>query len=132
MQSLTTGALAKAAGLGIETVRYYERRGLLPAPARKPSGYRAYPESAVRRLRFIKRSQELGFTLNEVKELLALWENPETDRSKVRVKALAKVSDIESRINDLTKVRAQLLELSVNCKGKGTTKECPIMLALSE
>ncbi|HMO35890.1 MAG TPA: MerR family DNA-binding protein [Gemmatales bacterium] len=132
MESLTTGALAKAAGLGIETVRYYERRGLLPAPARKPSGYRAYPEAAVRRLRFIKRSQELGFTLSEVKELLALWENPETDRAKVRAKALAKVSDIESRINDLTKVRAQLLELSANCKGKGTTKECPIMLALSE
>jgi Hg(II)-responsive transcriptional regulator len=132
MQSLTTGALAKAAGLGIETVRYYERRGLLPAPARKPSGYRSYPEAAVRRLRFIKRSQELGFTLSEVKELLALWENPETDRAKVRVKALTKVSDIESRINDLTKMRAQLLELSANCKGKGTTKECPIMLALSE
>lgn len=130
MQSLTTGTLAKAAGLGIETVRYYERRGLLPVPARKPSGYRAYPETAVRRLRFIKRSQELGFTLSEVKELLALWENPETDRSNLRAKALAKVSDIESRINDLTKVRAQLLELSANCKGKGTTKECPIMLAL--
>lgn len=132
MQSLTTGALAKAAGLGIETVRYYERRGLLPVPARKPSGYRAYPEAAVRRLSFIKRSQELGFTLSEVKELLALWENPGTDRAKVRAKALAKVSDIESRIHDLTKVRAQLLELSANCKGKGTTKECPIMLALSE
>ncbi|MBL8821119.1 MAG: MerR family DNA-binding protein [Planctomycetia bacterium] len=131
MGSLTTGALAKQAGLGIETVRYYERRGLLPVPARRSSGYRAYPEDAVLRLRFIKRSQELGFTLKEVKELLALWEDPETDRSIVRSKATAKAADIERRIRDLTVVRAKLLELSANCKGKGSTKQCPIMQALS-
>lgn len=130
--TLSSGTLAKKAGIGIETLRYYERRGLLRKPGRTPSGYRVYPEESVQRLRFIKRSQELGFTLKEIMELLALWEDPGTDRAKVRAKALAKVSDIETRIRDLSEVRAKLKVLSANCKGSGTTKRCPIILSLSE
>ena len=132
MNALSTGQLARQAEVGLETIRYYERRGLLAKPVRKPSGYRQYAEDAVRRLRFIKRAQQLGFTLNEIKELVALWEDPEADRSQVRQRALAKVADVEARIRDLEEVKTRLLYLSKTCHGQGSAKQCPIMLALAE
>src|SRR5438445_10622353 len=93
MGPLTIGQLARRAGVGIETVRFYERQGLLEEPARKESGYRQYQEDVVARLRFIKRAKELGFSLREIMELLSLRVDPTTRCAEVRSKAAAKISD---------------------------------------
>src|SRR5919199_5139981 len=95
MAALTIGQIARRAGVGVETVRFYERQGLLEEPARKESGYRQYPEDVVARLRFIKRAKELGFSLKEIKELLALRVDPATTCAEVKARAQAKVADIE-------------------------------------
>jgi MerR family copper efflux transcriptional regulator len=100
-KSLTIGKLARAAGINLETVRYYERRGLLPKPPRTASGYRLFPAEAAVRLRFIRRAQELGFSLKEIRELLALRVSPRTSRADIRTRAQAKIVDIEDKIKGL-------------------------------
>src|SRR5260370_13509878 len=101
MKSLTIGRLAKQAGVNLETVRFYERRGLLPKPPRTASGYRVFPADAARRLRFIKRAQELGFSLKEIRDLLSLRMRPGTSRSDIQARADAKVPDIDEKIRTL-------------------------------
>ncbi|RMF78684.1 MAG: MerR family transcriptional regulator [Nitrospirae bacterium] len=130
MAGLTTGALARAAGVHVETLRYYERRGLLPEPPRRPSGYREYPESAVGLVRFIRRAQALGFTLREIEELLTLREA--TDCTAVRRIAEQKLQDIEGRLRDLERLRAALAELTRRCREEGGPGRCPVVEALSE
>ena len=98
MQTLTIGQVARQAGIGGETVRFYEREGLLAAPARRASGYREFDLDAISQLKFIKQAQGLGFTLREIKELLALKLDPKSTRAQVREQAEAKVADIERRI----------------------------------
>src|SRR5215467_5078830 len=100
-QRSTIGELAKSAGVNVETVRYYERRGLLPKPPRGASGYRLFPPEALRRLQFIRRAQELGFSLDEICELLALRMSPKARCAAVKARAEAKIADIESRISTL-------------------------------
>lgn len=113
-----------------ETVRYYEQRGLIPNPPRTAGGYRTYGEEYVERIRFIKRAQELGFTLEEIKELLALRVDPNTDRSEVKHRAEAKLVDIVVKIRDLARMKHALMSLVATCNGCGPTSECPILEAM--
>ena len=109
---LTIGQIARSAGVGVETVRFYERQGLLQEPARKESGYRQYPEDVVARLRFIKRAKELGFSLKEIKELLALRVDPDTTCADVRSRAEAKIADVEEKIKALQRIKKALVKLT--------------------
>jgi MerR family mercuric resistance operon transcriptional regulator len=132
MKPLTIGQVARHAGVGIETVRFYERQGLLEEPARKQSGYREYGEDVVARLRFIRRAKELGFSLKEIKELLALRVDPTTTCAEVRSKAAAKIADVEQKIEALQRIRTALVKLTAVCRGRGPTSECPILDALDK
>ncbi len=130
MTSLKIGEVAKQAGVGVETVRFYERKGLLHEPQRLASGYRQYDEEAVAVLRFIRRAKELGFTLKEIKTLLNLRLDETATRADVREEARVKVADIEARIADLQQMKDLLLKLIRKCSGHGHTKGCPILDAL--
>lgn len=130
IMGLSTGKLAKAAGVNIETLRYYENRGLIPEPPRRASGYRHYPEESVERLRFIKGAQELGFTLTEIKELLTLRVDATASKGDVRQRAQKKVTQIEEKIQALEQMRSALTHLIEQCNGKGPTSDCPILEAM--
>ena len=130
MTSLTIGALARQAGVGVETVRFYERRGLVRRPARPRAGYRAYPEDAVGRIRFIRNAQAVGFTLQEVKELLALRVTAGTSCAAVRSRASAKAADVRRRLAELERIRVALEKLVAACPGRGALTNCTILEAL--
>lgn len=130
MKALKIGAVAQQAGVNLQTIHYYERRGLLPKPPRTESNYRAYPEDAVLRARFIRRAQELGFTLKEIKELLSLRAAPRARCADVRQRAETKVRDIDDKVRTLQAMRKALTELIGECSGKGRVSECPILDAL--
>jgi MerR family mercuric resistance operon transcriptional regulator len=130
MSSLTIGALARRARVGVETVRFYERRGLVRRPARPRAGYRAYPQEAVGRIRFIRNAQALGFTLQEVKELLALRPSAGTSCAAVRSRASAKVADGKRRLADLERIRKALEALIAVCPGRGALAYCSILEVL--
>ena len=128
VESISIGTLAKRAGVGIDTVRYYERNGLLSPRTRLASGYRRYGELEVSRLRFIRRAQALGFTLKEVRELLAL--SAQRDVARVKRTAQAKLADVNERIASLERVRDGLSHLIDACPGHGRAADCPILQAL--
>ena len=130
MMPLTIGQVAKRTGIGIETVRFYEREGLFEPPARRPSGYRQFDEGIVARLRFIRRAKELGFTLNEIKELLSLKLDPSTTCDDVKSRAEVKIEDIEERIRTLRRMKQALAKLAKACSGRGKASDCPILDAL--
>jgi MerR family copper efflux transcriptional regulator len=134
MRTLTIGQVARMAGVRVDTIRYYERRGLLPAPERRPTlhgpGYRRYDPGVVRRIRFIRQAQRLGFSLQEIAELLALRVDPWADRREVRRRVAAKVADLEARIRALEAMRQALRALMARCEGSGPVCECPILEAL--
>ena len=130
MSGLRIGQLAQRAGVGVETIRFYERSGLVDVPARPPSGYRQYPEAAVSRIRFIRRTAELGFSLAEVRELLELRVDATASGGDVRRRAEAKMREIDAKIADLGKVREALAALIGRCDGEGPIGECPILEAL--
>ncbi|MCL5959212.1 MAG: Hg(II)-responsive transcriptional regulator [Chloroflexi bacterium] len=130
MRYLTIGQLAKTAQVKVETVRYYERRGLIPEPPRSDSGYRQYSRDVATRIKFIKRAQELGFSLKEISGLLCLKAGPDADCADVKNRAQAKLNDIEAKIRDLERMKEVLSELVAMCVGSGPTKECPILRAL--
>src|SRR5262245_9411900 len=132
MRLLTIGQVARRAGIGVETVRFYERQGLLEQPARGDSGYRQYAEDVVGRLRFIRRAKELGFTLKEIAELLALRLDPDTSCGEVRGRAKAKIDDIDTKIRDLQRMRRALDKLVASCRGRGPISACPILDALGK
>lgn len=127
---MTIGKVARNAGLAIDTVRYYEREGLLEKPARTASGYRHYSSDAVARLRFIRQAKELGFSLNEIKELLSLRVTPGKSCADVRAHAEHKIADVDRRIACLKRVRGALVKLASACSGKGPVSQCPILEAL--
>ncbi|MBZ0272520.1 heavy metal-responsive transcriptional regulator [bacterium] len=127
MTELTIGQVAKAAGISADTVRFYERKGLVAAPRRKPSGYRQYSPDAVRRLRFIAHAKELGFTLKEIDELLALRVDPDATCADVKARALAKKEIMEKKIAALTRMKNALAGVASRCRGKGPTGTCPIL-----
>lgn len=130
INGLTTGEVAKQAEVNIETLRYYERRGILPKPPRSRTNYRRYPETAIQQVRFIKRAQRLGFSLNEISDLLFLRKNPQTSRAAVKARAEAKLEDIEAKIQHLTEMRDALAHVTALCEGKGSINGCPILHAL--
>jgi len=128
MDSIGIGTLAKWAGVGIDTVRYYERSGLLAPKARLASGYRRYSAAELARLRFIRRAQALGFTLREVRELLAL--SGRRDVARVKRAAQERLANVEQRMADLQRVREGLRSLIDACPGHGRAQDCPILKAL--
>lgn len=131
MRTLTIGQLASTAKVNVQTVRYYERRGLIPDPPRRESGYREYPQDAAARIEFIKRAQMLGSSLAEISELLAMRAGSDATCADVKKRAEAKVTDIEEKMRDLDRIKSALMELIAACQGRGPTSECPILDALS-
>ncbi len=129
--SMTIGKLAKAADVAIDTVRYYEREGLLPKPHRTASGYRVYAEDSVRRLRFIRRAKALGFQLSDIASLLRLTDNDGASAS-VRALTLQHLELVNHKIEDLLNVRDALQTLADRCDGEGCIHHCPIIDALND
>lgn len=125
--ALKIGQVAERGGVNLQTIRYYEREGLLPEPPRLQSGYRMFPEDTVRRVHFIKRAQDLGFTLSEIKVLLALRISRKRDSAEVRKLAQAKLSDIDQKIRTLSNMKRVLGDLIERCSGCGPSSECPIL-----
>lgn len=132
MSALKIGEVARRSEVGIETIRYYERQGLLAEPDRRPSGYRQYDESVVSRLQFIRRAKELGFTLSEIKELLGLWFDVNTKCVHVRQRAERKVNDIEDKIRSLQRMKRSLKKIVSQCENRDAVNECPLWLGLDE
>ena len=128
MPQMTIGRLAQAAGVHVETVRYYQRRGLVETPRRPPGGVRRYGDAAVARLRFIRRAQEIGFTLEEIRQLLRLERTPGC--RDARTLAAAKLAAVQARIADLSRVRATLRRLVSQCDA-GSARSCPIIDSLA-
>ena len=131
MNGLTIGTVAQQAGVNIETLRYYERKGIVPKPPRTSSNYRVYPEETVRRVRIVKRAQELGFSLNEIKELLALRATRGATCDDARRQALHKIGDIEKKIQTLQAMKDALHKLVKECaSANAPVSDCPILEAL--
>ncbi len=125
------GEVARAAGLGIHAVRFYEREGLIDEPARRASGYREYDPGAILSLRFIRRAKQLGFSLKEISELLSLEVDPQAGAADVKRLAEAKLEDIESRIRALQRMRRALLRVAAGCPGTGPMSRCSILGTLN-
>ena len=130
-QTLTIGKLAKKANVSIDSIRFYERRGLLAEPTRTESNYRRYPLEAAARLRFIKKAQSLGFSLNEIKDLMELQHDPAASKADVKERTEEKIRTIQEKIQDLTRILAALEQLDESCDGYGPVTECPILKALA-
>lgn len=131
MTAMTIGRAARAAGVGVETIRFYERKGLIEQPLRpRDAGFRVYPAEAVRRIRFIREAQEIGFSLREIDELLSLRADPSADSADVRERAIAKRDEVERKIAHLQEIHAALEELISACPGEGALRQCSIMEAL--
>ncbi|MDT8323695.1 MAG: MerR family DNA-binding protein [Bacteroidota bacterium] len=131
MKQMMIGALAKRSGVGVETIRFYEREGLLPQPERRPSGYRLYPDEAVDHVRFIRQAKELGFLLKEIRELLDLRVDGKRTCSDVRSMAEAKIADITKKMDMLQRMRTTLDELVEACDRNVETDACPILQAIA-
>jgi MerR family copper efflux transcriptional regulator len=129
MSTMTIGRLAKTAGVNIDTIRYYERNGLIPEPSRRLSGYREYGATDIARLRFILRAKDLGFTLAEIGELLSL--SADRDVRGVKQRAEGRLEQVEHKIKELQRVRRGLKTLIDACPGHGDLERCPIIAALS-
>ena len=130
METLSIGQVARRAGVGVETVRFYEREGLLEEPPRRASGYRQYSEQVVTRLRFIKRAQQLGFSLKEISELLLLRVDAQTSCEEVKGRTEAKIAEVERKMVELQHMRQALLQVHSLCTGPGPTSACPIRIKL--
>ncbi len=128
---MNIGQLARAAGIPIDTIRYYEREQVLPPPRRRANGYREYGPGDAQRLRFIRRAKELGFALDEIRGLLALSDTRGADMAQVRVAAREKLDLVQARIAELERVRDALRGLVDACPGHGALDACPIMAALA-
>jgi MerR family copper efflux transcriptional regulator len=129
---MTIGQAARRAGVGIETIRYYERRGLLVETPKSASGYRDFDDAAVERILFIRRAKELGFTLTEIKELLNLRVDSDRNCDDVRIIAEEKMRDIGERIRSLHRIELALRRLVKLCAAEGAGGNCPLLAALEE
>lgn len=127
---MTIGELAQAAGVGVETIRFYQRKGLIELPERPMGGHRRYDERAAQRIRFIRHAQELGFSLAEIRELLELRVDPQRSCADVRREAETKISEIDQKLAALHRMRSSLVDITHSCVGEGPTSECPILDAL--
>jgi MerR family copper efflux transcriptional regulator len=127
---LTRGKLAQATGVHIETIRFYEKKGILTQPERSAAGYRQYDGNSVKQIHFIQRAQDLGFTLTEISELLKLRDTPERSSGEVRKMAQEKIAVIDDKIRDLRAMRKALQKVTQECDGKTALSCCPIMAAM--
>ncbi len=127
MKTLTIGQLAQQVQVNVETIRYYERRDLIAQPTRPRSGFRRYAPEIIARIRFIKRAQDLGFSLEEISDLLSLRVDPQTTCADVRQRAEDKVADIEEKLRDLQKMKGALVKMVASCCGRGPVSACPIL-----
>jgi MerR family mercuric resistance operon transcriptional regulator len=130
MKALKIGQVAGKTGLGVETIRFYERQGLIEEPPRRQSGYREYPDSVVDRIRFIKRAKELGFSLKEIRELLDLRMRPDTTCAQLRQQVVYKIDDVAGKLRDLERIHSALKHIAESCTGEGPRSECPVLDAL--
>ncbi|GHO94258.1 mercuric resistance operon regulatory protein [Reticulibacter mediterranei] len=130
METLSIGQVARRAGVGVETVRFYEREGLLEAPPRRASGYRQYSEEVVKRIRFIQRAKLLGFSLKEILELLTLRVDRQTSCEQVKERTAAKLAEVEQKIAELQHMRQALLQVAAFCEEEGPKSRCPLLDAL--
>lgn len=130
MNIMTIGQIARNSGTSIETIRFYEREGLIEKPPRTESGYRNYRPDVISRLSFIREAKSLGFSLMEIKELLFLKFSPDTNCGDVRSQAEKKILDIEHKIDSLQRMKQALVKLVTACPGSGPTSECPILEAM--
>ncbi len=128
--ALTLGKVAQRSGVGVETVRFYERSGLVPRPPRTPAGYRQYPDGTVNRMIFIRHAKELGFSLKEIKELLSLRVDRGRGCDRVRTRAEQKIAEIDERMRQLKRIRRTLDDLVEACELREPTSECPILESL--
>jgi DNA-binding transcriptional MerR regulator len=127
---MNIGQLARLAGVPIDTVRYYERNGLLPLPERRASGYRNYQASDVERLRFVRRAKVLGFTLTEVRELLQLWDLRVDGSADFKAAVTARLANVEHKLDDLTRLRGGLHSLLAS--GSTELRRCPVLQSLAD
>ena len=132
VSSLKIGRVAKASGTGIETIRFYERSGLIDEPPRRASGYREYPQETVARLKFIKRAKELGFSLKEISGLLALSKSGKGSCGTVRKRAQAKQEQIAGMIADLKSIHTALGEFVSSCEKRNPADACPFLKRFHE
>ena len=132
MEILSIGQVAKRAGVGVETVRFYEREGLLEEPPRRVSGYRQYSEQVVTRLHFIKSAQQLGFSLKEISELLQLRVDAQTSCEEVKGHTEAKLAEVERKMVELQRMRQALIQVAYLCTGEGPARACPMLEALDQ
>lgn len=132
MATFTIGRLARQAGVNVETVRYYERRGILPDPPRTASGYRTYGPDAVRRLHFVKRAQAIGFTLDEIVDLLSLRSDPRRNCDAVEAGAEHAIARIEAKLAELERMRRALTDLVEDCRARRASDDCPILATLED
>lgn len=128
---MTIGELARLAGIGVETIRFYEREGLLEQPRRPMGGIRTYSEDSLAQLAFVHEAKELGFTLREIRDLVTLRADPATDAAAVRGRATAKLAQVEKELARIERKRATLRDLLARCPGRGDLGRCPIVQALS-
>ena len=131
MSLLSIGKVAKQAGVSVETIRFYERKGLLEEPVRKQSGYRQYTEADIRKLVFIQHAKNLGFSLKEIQELMSIQSDSNATSREIKKIAEHKLQDIEDKIRLLQKMRRTLKPLVEKCPGQGPTSECPILDAIA-
>lgn len=132
MKALTIGVVARAAGVGVETVRFYQREGLISVPPRRQAGYRQYSLEAVGRIRFIRHARGLGFSLREIRELLALQAHPDQACGQVKQRTEAKIEEIDTKLRDLQAMRKVLVGLTTACTGVGRVSQCSILKALED
>ncbi len=128
-QVLTIGQLAQAAGVNLDTVRYYERSALMPEPRRSDAGYRLYSGKDLERLKFIRGAKSLGFSLDEIRHMLNLVDS-EGDRAEVRALATARLEDMDRRLAEIQQARTVLAGLITACSGHGSVRDCPIVEAV--
>jgi MerR family copper efflux transcriptional regulator len=132
METFSIGQVARRAGVGVETVRFYEREGLLEEPPRRASGYRQYSEQVIKRIQFIKRAQKLGFSLKEITEFLLLRVDGQTSCEEVKQLTEVKVAEVERKVIELQRMRHALLQVAALCTGEGPASACPMLDALEQ
>ncbi len=127
MSLLTIGHIAKRSGVTVETIRFYEKQGLLAEPERSASGYRQYPEDTIKRVRFIQRAKYVGFTLKDIAELLTLRREPGSSCADVKLHASRKIDEVDRKLEELQRIRKALVSMVLKCSGSGGLDQCPIL-----
>jgi len=124
---LNIGQVAKQTGVTVETIRFYEKQGLIATPQRSDAGYRQYPSETVKRVHFIQRAKEVGFTLKDIGELLALRREPGSSCTDIKLRTTQKIEDVDKKIQDLKRIREALARMVMKCSGRGPLSACPIL-----